>query len=480
MKVAATALIAALAVLVPPGPAASVEVPDEGDCPPYPLRSRDGEDVVAEDIVPPLFRPGELIPIDGLGRLRDYLPPEVWDRRDTFFYEGMLLEVGPCHRRYPNPEFFDAATAANAATARVDDAGNLTGFSGTGLPFRWQDIQDDEKPAGWKWAWNYRYRYQGSGYRGDFRVTHVAPRARNSEKFTGNFYLLPMHGVPGIATRTSHDRFWAGGAFRTPPISRGIAWRQAHPTEADTKPNRSDEIWVWLPEARRARRAAPTAVDGLYMPSHERGSTADWGRVVVPGGQFGESIALETPDPSIAATEHTRRGFTGLMLRPNAYYFGYTRTRDVLAPINSNRYGYPADNERSYGPSGLSVGTDRWEIRRAVVLKGVRKTIEGQVASVTLYIDALTQQPLYMITRRANGHINEVGIMVGRFSADDPLHPKWKGSGAEFGVILPIAATFFVAGEGGWIRESFELRSDPPSDRERSSLTSTIELQRGR
>ena len=77
MNVAATALIAALAVLVPPGPAASVEVPDVGDCPPYPLRSRDGEDVVAEDIVPPLFRPGELIPIDGLGRLRDYLPPEV-------------------------------------------------------------------------------------------------------------------------------------------------------------------------------------------------------------------------------------------------------------------------------------------------------------------------------------------------------------------------------------------------------------------
>jgi hypothetical protein len=452
----------------------AVEVPPAGQCPPYPLEPGAEEGSYAEDVVPPEFRRGERIPIENLVRLRNYLPPEVWELREAFFFEGMIMEIGPCHRRYPVPGFFDEAT--RASQARLDEEGNLHDYSGTGLPFVWQDIADDEKPAGWKWAWNYRYRYQGSGYRGDFRIMHVMRRGRKIERFTGSFYVLPMHGVPGDWKDTLHERFWAGGRFDSPEISRGIRWRQAHPIEADQKPDRSDELWVWLPDARRVRRAAPRAIDGIYLPSHERGSTAAWDRIALEG--IGQSF--ETPDPSIAATEHTRRGFTGLMLRPNAYWFGFVRSQDVIAPINSHSYGYPADDKRNYGPSGLSVASDRWEIRRAVVLKGLRKKVEGRVASVTLYIDALTHQPLYFISRKANRHLAEVGIMVGRFSGDDPIHPKWKGSGTGFGTILPVASTFYVSGEGGWLRESFELRSDPPGGSERADYTSTIKLQRGR
>lgn len=468
-----TRLALAACLLLIALPARAVEVPEAGQCPPYPVPP--GEDAaLAEDVVPPEFRMGQRVPIEQLERLRNYLPPEIWNLREVFFYEGMLMEIGPCHRRYPVPEFFEQAT--RESKARVDDKGNLLDYSGTGLPFDWTEIDDDEKPAGWKWAWNYRYRYQGAGYRGDFRISHVLRRGRKVERFTGSFYLLPMHGIPGDGKTTMHERFWAGGRFDSPPISRGIAWRQAHPTEADQEPDRSDELWVWLPDARRVRRGAPTAVDGIYLPSHERGSTAAWDRIALEG--IGQSF--ETADPSIAATEHTRRGFTGLMLRPNAYYFGFVRSQDVIAPINSNNFGYPARDDRNYGTSGLSLATDRWEIRRAVVLKGVRKQVEGQVASVTLYIDALTQQPLYFISRKANTHIFEVGIMVGRFSGDDPVHPKWKGSGQGFGAILPVAATFYVASEGGWLRESYELRSDPPDGSERADFTSTIKLQRGR
>ncbi len=462
----------AVSVLLTAFPAGAVEVPPVGQCPPYPLPPG-AEGARAEDVVPPEFRIGERVPVEQLERLRNYLPPEVWNLREVFFYEGMLMEIGPCHRRYPVPEFFEQAT--RASKARLDKKGNLFDYSGTGLPFAWQEIADDEKSAGWKWAWNYRYRYQGSGYRGDFRIMHVMRRGRKVERFTGSFFLLPMHGVPDNGQKTLNERYWAGGRFDSPPISRGIAWRQAHPIEADHKPERSDEIWVWLPDARRVRRAAPTAIDGIYLPSHERGSSAAWGRIALEG----VGTSFETADPSIAATEHTRRGFTGLMLRPNAYYFGFLRSQDVIAPINSVNYGYPANDDRSYGVSGLSVATDRWEIRRAVVLKGVRKQVEGKIASVTLYIDALTQQPLYFISRKANSHITEVGIMVGRFSGDDPVHPKWQGSGSGFGTILPVASTFYVSGEGGWLRESFELVSDPPDGSERANFTSTIRLQRG-
>ena len=168
-------------------------------------------------------------------------------------------------------------------------------------------------------------------------------------------------------------------------------------------------------------------------------------------------------------------------MRPNKYEFRFDRSQDVIAPINSIGFGYPANRERSYGPSGMSLASDRWEIRRAVVVTGVNRMRERRVAEVTMWLDALTQQPLYMITRRGNGHIYEVGIFMGRYTADDPVHPRWEGSGTAYGRILPVAATFFVAGEGGgWMRESFELRSDPPDRDSRRDYISVIKLQRGR
>ena len=32
------------------------------------------------------------------------LPPEIWRNREQFFHDGMRLEIGPCHRRYPVAE----------------------------------------------------------------------------------------------------------------------------------------------------------------------------------------------------------------------------------------------------------------------------------------------------------------------------------------------------------------------------------------
>ncbi len=113
------------------------------------------------------------------------------------------------------------------------------------------------------------------------------------------------------------------------------------------------------------------------------------------------------------------------------------------------------------------------------MIRGQHKRPEPNLGSITLYIDALTQAPLYMITRKRDELIKEVGIFIGQFTGADPLAPKWDGSGDGFGSILPVAETFFVSGEGGWLRESFEMRSDPPAEKERKNFTSTIRLQRG-
>ena len=69
---------------------------------------------------------------------------------------------------------------------------------------------------------------------------------------------------------------------------------------------------------------------------------------------------------------------------------------------------------------------------------------------------------------------------MGRFSGDDPGHPQWKGSGPNLGTILPVAASFYTGRGEGWLRESFELRSDPPEANEARDLASPVKLQRGR
>ena len=43
----------------------------------------------------PQFQEGDVITMDQIDKLKPFLPPEFWDNRDFFFYEGMQLEIGP-------------------------------------------------------------------------------------------------------------------------------------------------------------------------------------------------------------------------------------------------------------------------------------------------------------------------------------------------------------------------------------------------
>ena len=79
---------------------------------------------------------------------------------------------------------------------------------------------------------------------------------------------------------------------------------------------------------------------------------------------------------------------------------------------------------------------------------------------------------------RTNRLIREVGIFAGRYTGDDPFSHEWEGDSADYGVIQPVAQSFWVTGDNGWLRESFDLRSDPPTKQERKSFTSTHRLLR--
>lgn len=463
------------------GPAAG-ELPPEGSCQTIGnlLEGASIEDAGAARVAE-----GTVLTPESLLALRSLFPPELWAQRKIFFFPGMRLEVGPCHRRYPVPGFFSRTTAEYGQRARLDEDGNLVDYV-AGVPFPPESIDPGAEDAGTKWAWNLTFRYRGAGYTGSFRLVDLPSRIGVPETYLGSFFLIQTgHRADLVQSgfsvpEANQNLFVAGGRFEEPFNARHLAWRQMRPDKALRSYKESDRTWVYVPDMRKVRRAATAWVDGMYTPRYRvAGTTAGGGSL--PYQQGGQVIGIQpTSSWSAAATENLRRGFVGLVLRPNAYVWKLRGTRDVLAPLNSTRLGYPIDSNRNFGPSGLSMADDRWDLRRAVIIEGISRVQDEDVSRITLYVDYQTRQPLYYISRNREGLLSDVGILVHRFSGDDPEYPEWPGGGKAL-VFDPVAASFFAASDGrsGWRRESYDVRSVPTSESEIERMTSVAELDRG-
>jgi hypothetical protein len=423
--------------------------------------------------------------LEQLPLLHQLLPPEVWQFREVFFYEGMQMEMGPCHRRYPLPDFYEEATRAYAGQSELDDEGNLSGYV-AGVPFP-QDAIDPEAPdASTRWAWNFQQRFRGFGPVGSFRLTDMPSRLGSVETYRGTFfYVQTAHraDLPETDYRVPQRKkasFVAGGRFVEPFNARHLAWRQLRPNDAEEDWEEPDDTFVYVPTMRKMRRSATAWVDGLFTPRYTVGSEAGGGPVPFGTGDAlgGVEAINPTAGLNIQSSEDIGRGFTGLALRPNAYQWRFLGEREVIAPLNGVREGYPESEDRNFGPSGLSVADDRWEIRWAVVIEGLARRKRDDTARVTLYLDYQTLHPLYYISRRSNGLPLEVGIFVHRYSGDRPTYPAWPGGGKSH-VFDPVAAAFYyVSGGAGWRRESYDLRSVPVDPEKLRSLLSIEILER--
>lgn len=474
-------LFAALAAASP----AHAGLPPEGTCPTIGGAAGAG----GEDAAGPVLQEGTRIGVGDLGRLRSLIPDEVWQHREIFFHEGMQLEIGPCHRRYAFPRFFQQATEDLAAGVTIDEKANLSGYV-AGLPFPPDAIDPANPDAGARWAWNLALRYRGAGPIGSFRITDLPSRIGTPETYRGSFFWLQTGGRADLRQSGSSeiplaDALWvAGGRFDEPMNARELAWRQIRPDDTLESFSKSDDTFVYVPSMRKPRRAATTWVDGLYTPRFRvSGTDAAGGAVPYGSTEYGPQASIHpTAGLSIAASENLRRGFEGLTLRPNAYRWTLKGERDVLAPINGVSPGYPENPDRNFGESGLSVASDRWDVRHAVLIEGISKRDdEGEAGRVTIYVDWQTQQPLYWVTRKKNGIILDVGILVHRYSGDLAQYPEWPGGGMAL-VFDPVAASFFAASEGrsGWRRESYDVRSVPVDAKEVRRMSSTDGLLHGR
>ncbi len=466
---------------------ASADLPPEGRCPDW---SGGASAVIEGDSGPPAIREGALLSLMDLLALESLLPPEIWNFREVFFYEGMRMEIGTCHRRYQIPDFYLQATEKFADQVRIEGKGDLKGYL-AGIPFPQDRIDPEDSDAGAKWAWNFQYRYMGAGPVGKFRLFDLPSRIGSAQTYLGDFfYIRTGHradlAASGYRISEGENSVWiAGGSFDEPFNARHLAWRQIRPEKADRKYKEADNTFVYVPTMRKPRRSASTWVDGIFTPRYTVSGDEGGGGIPFASGG-GESMTnFESIHPtaglSIQATEDIRRGFTGLAIRPNAYDWRVIAEREVLAPLNVTNEGYPILENRNFGPSGLSVASDRWDLRYAVVIEGkARRSVDG-VATVVLWIDYQTLQPLYMITRRENGLPLDVGILVHRFSSDlGGAYPEWPG-GEPAHVFDPVAAVFYYVpgGGAGWRRESYDIRSVPVDPARLRKLTSTDELLKG-
>jgi len=474
----AAQILAALGLLAA---SAGAEVPDEGDCPRLGGR---GSTIV--DATPTLISEGIALEYSDLPRLRELIPAEVWSHRNIFFSAGMLMEIGPCHRRYRVPAYFSDATKRFAGRAGVDADGNLSGYV-AGTPFPPESIAADDPAAGAKWAWNLEYRNREAGPQGHFRITDMPSRAGGIQIYTGEFFHLRTNHRADLADSAfkqpgADESLWiSGGRFDTPSDVRHLAWRQLRPIAADRRYSNPDDTFVYAPTMRKVRRAATAWVDGMYTPSYRMGNNRSGGSIATGSNGFAPTGAVSLSSAlSHAATEHLPAGFNDLSIRPNAYRWRYLGMREVLAPINGAHSGYPENPIRNFGTSGLALGSDRWEVRYAVLIEGKTRSREQGFDTLIAYIDYQTHLPLYLITRRAGGLIVDIGIPVHRFSGDVTDYPN--RSGADPALIFdPVAAVYFRAADGGsgWRRESYDVRSTAPSRTALREMTTTDTLVRG-
>jgi hypothetical protein len=487
---------AALASAVDDGEVASGatgawSAPEAGACAPKGgLLARPG---ASEDAIPLPFEPGDVFGIDRVDVLEAYIPSFIWENRERFFFEGMRLEIGPCFRDYSAPGFFGDATEAFASKTKLLDNGGLEDYV-AGLPFDPRAITSDDPDAGLKWLWNVEHRYQAAGFHGKFRMTDLLGRVGRAEPFEGEmFKIIVAHrsDLPDAdyTMQGARNKHWiAGGLFFKPFDAREYAWRQFRDVEHQAKPERSDDLHAYLPQWRRVRRINANQVEGLYMPSFSVGVQPNQQLAVASGaGDSSASGAMAAAGGAggVSGTITAKRsGYEGLEIRPLLYRVELIGLHDVLTPINAMTPCYPDNPDRDFGPWGLSFASDRWDLRRALVLEASSKHSAGgdRDAKLILYVDLQTLQPLYMATYDGDGEMTNVGYYVGRWSEDQQDYPRWPDdSQREIRVLDSVGAAFANLSEAGsWRRESWGNVSTPPPDKTVKRMLSVNELTKRR
>jgi hypothetical protein len=439
--------------------AAHWAVPEEGCRPPGGVRAAPSEEASSAVF---LLAPGATLETKQIESVRAFLPEAIWTHRERFFPDGMRVTIGPCFRDYAPPAFFDDATAAFRGRARLTDDGGLADHV-AGLPFAPEEIAPDASDAGLRWAWNAQERYRAGGLRGRFRLVALPSQGESVEVVEGDFFWLQLQRRADRAASRhrvadAKGKLWvAGGTLTTPNAPKPFTWRLFR--DADTRIDlaREDELHGFLPEWERVRRLDAPGAEGLFVPLHPKDAEAS---------RSGEN------------------GFAALELRPQRWTWRVAGLRDQLAPIDLAEPVWPEASARDFGPFGVAIANDRFELRRTLLLEA-RATGEpgaGGVARRVLAFDLQTLVPLYATDFDARDRLVATTVLASRWSEDRGDYPPWPDDRVRPVRVLDSVAIAHadLLGDRSFRRESWDVIAIPPPDDEIARLTSLSAIAGGR
>ena len=325
------------------------------------------------DAVPGLpFQEGDRIAFENIGALRDYLPPEFWENREYFFYEGMEMEIGPAQREYGiGADEYVAATERFRGQPRIGRDSALENYT-AGLPFPTDGIDCAGDPqAGAKIIWNFVKAWEGDGGKSNWSYTYwdrgdqlplyyegQARAVKLMERVEPDY--LDENG--GNIFRNERRLSAFGVEVKAPFDARGIMILSYRYKAADAPLDRAknDDTWVYLPDLRRTRR-----------------------------------ISTAQRTDSVQGTDFTMddlRSFAGI---PPQYDWQCLGEATVIAPMNVKHLAYPYTDDYNFGPYGFSYATDRWEVRDAWIIRFDPKNEDHPYHHKDIYFDKETYNSLY-------------------------------------------------------------------------------------
>ena len=357
-----------------------------------------------EDVKPgaPTFKEGDVISLDKVEKIKPFLPPEFWDNRDFFFYEGMQLEIGPSFADYSPADVYKQATEKFNGNAKLGPESSMTGYT-AGQPFPMDKIDCKSDPqAGAKIAWDFVLRWEGfGGTPVDFYYSYWDRGEELPLYYQGTsqgsalaFRPEPQYAANDGDVFRNEKRYTASGPTVDAPFdARGIMllsyrYKASFGPKATSK---YDDTWVYVPTLRRVRR----------ISSAQRTDA-------VSGTDF---------------TFDDLFSFNGIVPQ---YEWTCLGEADILAPAHSKVKAYPYEKDHNFGPYGLSFADDRWELRHAIKIRFTPLNADHPYKFKDIYIDKNSMEPLYSFAYDRKGELWKILWHNHRWS-QDAGYTEYKG-----------------------------------------------------
>ena len=357
-----------------------------------------------EDVKPgaPTFKEGDVISLDKVEQIKPFLPTEFWDNRDFFFYEGMLMEIGPSFADYSPAPVYKQATEKYSGAVKLGPENSLQNFR-AGQPFPMDKIDCKADPqAGAKIAWDFVLRWEGFGGTAvDFYYSYWDRGEELPLYYQGTstgsalaFRPEPQYDANDGDVFRNEKRYVASGPSVDAPFdARGIMllsyrYKASFGPKATSK---FDDTWVYVPTLRRVRR----------ISSAQRTDA-------VSGTDF---------------TFDDLFSFNGIVPQ---YEWKCLGEMDVLAPARSKVKAYPYEKDHNFGPYGLSFADDRWELRHAIKFRFIPNNSDHPYKYKDIYIDKNSMEPLFSFAYDRKGELWKILWHNHRWS-QDPGYTEYKG-----------------------------------------------------